>query len=168
MPIPEANTHQLGAGVTMSGDLPGLTGECFQGQFLASCSGFDFKAYYRHKFKAPLELNVAAHGGFLTIFGAGAQVRGYFQDTDSFRIGMTGGLGWAYAQAGVPIAGKLAPNLWLYTEPMATLSAVGMGRVPVGLSLTPGNVQLDLEAGLATSQFATPFVYGGLGLGVAF
>ena len=168
VPIPQARSNQLGVGTTLSGDLPGLTGECWQGQFLASCSGFDFKAYYRHKFEAPLELNVEAHGGFLTIFGAGVQVRGYFIDNEPFRMGLTGGLGWAYLQAGLPIAGQVAPNLWLYTEPMVSATGVGLLRAPIGLAFTPGITQLDIEGGVATGVGGVPFAYGGLGVGFAF
>lgn len=166
-PIPDGNTNQLGVGVTGAAEI--VPGTCYAGLFGdMSCSGFDFKAFYRHKFKAPVELDVSAHGGFTTLAGAGLRVRGYFAETDVFRAGLSGGVGWAYASLGVPFAGKIGPNVWLYTEPTGTLASVGAARLPVGLSFTAGQTSIDLEVGAATAADFVPYPYGGLGLGFSF
>ncbi len=167
-PIPQAQENQLGLAGGYAARLPGVRAQCGDEFIPNGCPGPNFQLYYRHRFKS-VELVGLAHGGAVTTIGSGVLVRGYLYESDGFRVGLGGSVGFIYAQAGIPIAGRLANNVWLYSEPMAAFSVFGTGRVPVGLSFTPGRTTIELEGALLSALNGSgPIAAGSLSLGYAF
>lgn len=133
------------------------------------CNGPQLQAYYRSRV-GKVELAAVAHGGQLSFFGGGLLVRGWLYERDRFRLGLDGSLGWLWAGVGLPVSGALTDGVWLYTDPTVSMSAVGMIRVPVGLSFDVGKgVGLGVESGAMTGiDNLVAFPYASLRISAAF
>lgn len=169
-PIPLGRTNQVGMVHGLSAELgsPRLR-SCDDGLISVTCNGYNLQLYYRHRFRS-LELLAVGTGGVIPKASVGIVVRGYFVETGGFRMGLSGGAGFLYASVGIPVAGQLAPGLWLYTDPTVSLAILGMLRAPVGLSWSPaGPITLELEGGVgSTVELGPPFGYGSLAIGASF
>lgn len=166
VPVPDGRMHQLGIAGGSGFDFPGFNA-CDDGFFIAQCEGPQLQAYYRSHIKQ-IELSVVAHGGTMSLVGAGGLIRGYFVDGDA-RLGLSGGIGWLSAQVGVPMAVTIAPRVWLYTEPTVAASRIGAVRIPLGLEVHAGRVSIGLEGGVASGITGIPALgYGGISLGLGF
>lgn len=167
VPIPDQRRNHLGAGGGYVAEISEATGGVCRDFEYGLCTGPEFAAFYRHDF-GRVEFLVLAHGG-ISLVGAGVGVRGYPLQTETARVGLSGGLGWAYAQVGLPVAGRVAPGVWLYTEPTFALSTRSVPRVPLGLAFEVGRASIEVEGGGGVSvPGGAPFGYGSAAVGFSF
>lgn len=167
VPIPAEKQNHVGLAGGYARELTDMTGGVCRDFEYGLCSGPELAAFYRHDF-GRLELLVTAHGG-ISLFGGGVGVRGYPLQTDSARLGLSGGVGWAYVYAGVPVAGKLAPGVWIYTEPGYAVSTRSTARVPLGFAFEVDRVSLEVETGGGASiPGSAPYLWASGAVGFSF
>lgn len=163
-PLAPGMHHQLGVGGGTAINVPPVSHCTVFGT--DECAGPQLQAWYRHAYDQT-DLAVVVHGGKRSIGGAGVTLNHYLLQTDTFRMGVGGGIGWLWADIGMPISGRITNGVWLYSRPSAVLAANAGVLVPLGLTIGAKRTSFNIETGMNIGNLDRyPLI--GVGVGFAF
>lgn len=123
--------------VTLSGDAQ----SCTSGQLWVHVQPSDWFSF-----------GVVGFAGDVNGVGVGPYARLHLLNDPLVRIALDAQLGVAWAAVGLPIAGRLSDQIWVYTEPSIGVRSFNAARLPAGVAVDLGFVRVHGEVGVGTGS----------------
>lgn len=122
---------EFGAGYTYAAPFPGADPGCELG--LLGCEGGGVQLWYQHRLGRRVTLGGNLFGAGPSGIGGGLLTRFHLVEAERFRFGTDVDVGFLWAGVSLPLAARVAPDLWVYTAPTVQVSNIQFARFPLGL-----------------------------------
>lgn len=122
---------EFGGGLTYAAPI-GEAGTC--GGSLLGCEGTSAQLWYQRRLGQRVTLGGSLFAGGPAGVGGGLLTRFHLAEAERFRLGTDLDVGFLWAGVALPMAGRVGPDLWLYTAPGAQIANLQQVRLPVGVA----------------------------------
>lgn len=116
------------------------------------------------------DLTLVAQLGYVGNWTPISSAGGVYLRTDLHKnpnvvVGVSASGGWLWGAVGVPMGWRMTDRAWLYTHPEVGLDILGLGHVPLGLTLenSAGTGRMTAELGVHIAREWEPAAYVSVG-----